>query len=314
MFVIVCIIFLFVVSQIGLNAVNDAFMVEHVAYLVAERFSPSEHREAIIDLLRNTMWLTSVGQYLDGKYCYNASKIVPSTLPDGESKEEALLKKLDATLTTEHFLEICKMKTSYYTIVNPTKLGLLIAGINCTPEVLQLVEDICIKIGILFQAKDDYLDVYGDPSLFQKVGMDVEDGKCTWIVTSLLSHAESLTQSDPQTANRIRSVIAVCYFCLSVCVLVIHHSPYIYFYLFIHLYPSIYLSIYLYTYIHIFTFQNHYGINTPEDAGLVKALYEEFKVSLFSLCFFHLLLPFSFPLVPVERNVGCLPTSSSQRN
>jgi farnesyl diphosphate synthase len=49
-----------------------------------------------------------------------------------------------------------------------------------------IVEQISLKIGHLFQAQDDYLDCFGDSFITGKIGTDIEDGKCCWpIVTAL---------------------------------------------------------------------------------------------------------------------------------
>ena len=65
---------------------------------------------------------------------------------------------------------------------------MIICGVT-DRQIFKEVERILLKVGELFQIQDDYLDVYGDPNVTGKVGRDIEDGKCSWIVVKALEKA-----------------------------------------------------------------------------------------------------------------------------
>jgi len=56
--------------------------------------------------------------------------------------------------------------------------------------------------------QDDYIDCFGDPSLTGKVGTDIEDNKCSWLIVQALSRA----------SNEQRSVLEVRLIALTVIV------------------------------------------------------------------------------------------------
>lgn len=77
-------------------------------------------------------------------------------------------------------------KTAWYSFYLPVALAMYMAGV-ATPENLKAAEQILIPLGEYFQIQDDYLDCYGDPAHIGKIGTDILDNKCSWLVNKALA-------------------------------------------------------------------------------------------------------------------------------
>ncbi len=81
-------------------------------------------------------------------------------------------------LKEDDILEIYKLKTSYYTIVGPFILGMILG--NSKEENINHFKDILLNLGIAFQIKDDILGIFGDSKMIGKsTSSDVEEYKQT---------------------------------------------------------------------------------------------------------------------------------------
>jgi farnesyl diphosphate synthase len=49
--------------------------------------------------------------------------------------------------------------------------------------------DILLPLGEYFQVQDDYLDCFGTPEVIGKIGTDIEDNKCSWLIVQALALA-----------------------------------------------------------------------------------------------------------------------------
>ena len=91
---------------------------------------------------------------------------------------------------TKDVIDLYTYKTSRYTFSLPLKVGALISGDTVNADILF---NIGIKLGIIFQIRDDELGLFGESDKIGKVaGSDVREGKMTIFMTELLP----LLQSD----------------------------------------------------------------------------------------------------------------------
>ncbi len=90
-------------------------------------------------------------------------------------------------VTEAEYLEMIRLKTSVL-LACAAKMGGIVAD---APEAdCNALYAFAEKIGLAFQLQDDYLDVYGDPSVFgKKIGGDILCGKKTFLLINALEHA-----------------------------------------------------------------------------------------------------------------------------
>jgi geranylgeranyl diphosphate synthase type I len=149
-------------------AVNVGLIAQHLVNIVLARISekPERVQEATLVLHKNIA-ATGFGQIDD------ASQVIGKPFTEAD-----ILRKY-------------RMKSSYYTFVNPLQLGVILGG-GDTRENMQEIESFGIDAGIAFQLKDDLLGVFGTSKETGKSCTDdLEEGKYTLLVQYALDHADA---------------------------------------------------------------------------------------------------------------------------
>nr|ANM86112.1 farnesyl pyrophosphate synthase 2 [Stygiella incarcerata] len=154
---------------IGLDAINDSFILENVIYaLIKKHFAGKPYYVDLLEIFLKISFRTELGQLMD----------LTSTPKDMQ---------LDLSrFTEERHTNIVVYKTAFYSFYLPVCIGILCAEVKLAKAGWDIVEKMCIEIGKFFQIQDDYLDCYGDPETIGKIGTDIEDAKCSWMVVKAL--------------------------------------------------------------------------------------------------------------------------------
>lgn len=155
---------------VGNIAINDSFMLEGAIYvLLKKHFRQDLYYVDLLDLFHEVTFQTELGQLLD---------LVTA------DEEHVDLSKF--SLDKHSFIVI--FKTAYYSFYLPVALLMYMTGIS-SEEDLKQVRDILIPLGEYFQIQDDYLDCFGTPEQIGKIGTDIKDNKCSWVVNQALLKA-----------------------------------------------------------------------------------------------------------------------------
>ena len=60
-----------------------------------------------------------------------------------------------------------------------------------------------------YSLQDDYIDCYGDPAVTGKVGTDIEENKCGWLVIQALQRVSP----EQRKVLEARSTTAILFYC-----------------------------------------------------------------------------------------------------
>lgn len=148
-------------------AINDAFMLEGSIYMLLKKYFRSDsYYVDLLDLFHEVTFQTECGQLLD-----------LITAPE----DHVDLDKF--SLEKHSFIVI--YKTAYYSFYLPVALAMFMAGVNNETDLKQ-ARDVLIPLGEYFQIQDDFLDCFGKPEDIGKIGTDIQDNKCSWVINTAL--------------------------------------------------------------------------------------------------------------------------------
>ena len=143
----------------------------------------SETYLVLLELMNDLEFFTSSGQSLD--------LLLSGAFFDKHNLEELYRQ------------QVC-FKTAYYTFFMPLFVPVALEQVHfflgkekVDTEFKAVLCEVCRELGLLFQAQDDFLDVYGDSEITGKTGSDTTEGKLTWLILKTLEVAT------PEQKNRL---------------------------------------------------------------------------------------------------------------
>ncbi|KAJ1263890.1 hypothetical protein BS78_09G220800 [Paspalum vaginatum] len=185
----------FRLPEVGSIAVNDGIILRnHISRILRRHFKGKPYYADLLDLFNEVEFKTASGQLLD-----------LITTHEGEKD----LTKYNISVHRR----IVQYKTAYYSFYLPVACALLLSGENL--DNYGDVENILVEMGTYFQVQDDYLDCYGDPQFIGKIGTDIEDYKCSWLVVQALERAdenqkcilfENYGKKDPACVAKVKNL------------------------------------------------------------------------------------------------------------
>lgn len=156
-------------------AINDAFLLQsHLYKFLKNHFGSKPYYTQLLELFIETTWQTELGQQMDLTSQPQVATGIPVDLE---------------RFTEARYWGIVKHKTAFYSFYLPIACALILAGLGDNASLLKKSEDILVEMGCYFQVQDDVLDAFAPPEILGKVGTDVQDNKCSWLVVQALKLA-----------------------------------------------------------------------------------------------------------------------------
>jgi len=185
----------FRLPKVGLIAANDGILLRnHIPRILKLHFREKPYYVDLLDLFNEVEFQTASGQMLD-------------LITTHEGEQDLSKYKLPV------YRRIVQYKTAYYSFYLPVACALLMSGEKL--ENFVDVRNILVEMGTYFQVQDDHLDCFGDPEVIGKIGTDIEDFKCSWVVVQALERAnesqmkilsENYGKSDPACVTKVKAL------------------------------------------------------------------------------------------------------------
>ena len=169
------------------QAINDAFVLQsHLYKFLKAHFAhaPAQYAQ-LLELFLETTWRTELGQQMDLTSSPQPAAVAAAAAAGGSVEVDL------ERFTLARYEAIVKHKTAYYSFYLPIACALVLGGLGGDARALADAEAILVRMGEYFQVQDDVLDAFAEPAVLGKVGTDIQDAKCSWLVVQALARADA---------------------------------------------------------------------------------------------------------------------------
>ncbi|CAH8540100.1 unnamed protein product [Heterobilharzia americana] len=207
----------------GLIGINDGLhLILSSKYLIHSIFTQNH------DASNSSLWKDKNNVYL--KLCklfdevsYNTCSGQCLDILSSNPKNQCMCDEKHDREEFDHFLRnysvdvfeaITHWKTGFYTFYLPVACGMILAEVDAD-NILEDVQHILLQMGKYFQAQDDFLDCFGDSKITGKMGTDIAEGKCSWLIVEALKYLsndqckilqENYGKPDPESQKIVRNL------------------------------------------------------------------------------------------------------------
>lgn len=176
------------VEDVGYAAINDGLILENQIFTLLRAHlgdvnGGSECYQRLTSFVFDLLYVTERGQLLDCR------------TPFGD-------------FSAARWEEIARTKTGIYTFYAPLHVALELAGVT-DHAAYERALSFALAVGEYFQAQDDFLDVYGDAAAMGKMGTDIENGKCSWLIVEALRRASPAQRAQLEASYGVEDTAKV---------------------------------------------------------------------------------------------------------
>ncbi|XP_072382647.1 farnesyl pyrophosphate synthase-like isoform X2 [Diabrotica undecimpunctata] len=159
-------------DQIGFTAIADSNMMENSVYAILRKyFSDHSLYVPLLELFQDITIRSALGKSLEAEITHGNRHDL-------------------SKMTMTNFSLISKYRTGYFNLQLPVASAMYLAKMG-DPEQHRQARTILLEMGHYFQVQKDFMNCFGKRGFTDKIGSDIEEGKCSWLAVVALQRVNS---------------------------------------------------------------------------------------------------------------------------